>query len=114
MNFKTPSRAMAAAITLWLMALFTLSYLVPMLNVSWIKTNAEFDTGLQQTLLVLLVAAIGYYINTSKSSEDKNETIRQQAATAAVIAGAAPAPALGTTPTGTPDDPVSVTETPKP
>lgn len=119
-GFKTPSPKMAAAIVCVLLALFSFTYLVPVLNVPWLRADAQFDEALKQTLIVLLVGGVGYYIGSTKGSDEKNETIRQQAATAAVIAGAAP-PAGGggplggggggapDAPSGTPEDPVSVT-----
>lgn len=118
-EFKTPDPRMAGFITVVLLTLFAFSYVVPVLNLPWIKDGAEFDPALQQNLLLLLVLAVGYYIGSTKASEDKNAVIATQATTAAaVVAAAAPALASGSAltagasapdaPTGRPDDPVTV------
>ena len=90
MPFKTPPPHMAGFITIVLLTLFAFSYIAPVLEVSWIKSNAQFDQALQQNLLLLLVLAVGYYIGTTKSADDKSETIATQAATAATLASAVP------------------------
>lgn|SRR4051812_4029 len=113
MNFKTPSPRMAAFIVVVLLALFAFTYLAPALNVSWLRSDVQFDEALKQTLVMLLVLGVGYYIGSTKGSEDKTAIIATQANTAAAAAGST-APAIGTTPAGTPEDPVSVTEAPKP
>lgn len=100
-NFKTPSRAMAAVIALVLLALFGAVLLTPMI---WPEKHVEFDPALVQTLLTLTVIAVGYYLGTSSNSQAKDDTIVAQAK-----AAVAPPP-LGSGPTGTPSDPVSVTE----
>lgn len=111
MNFKTPDPKMAAFIVLGLLALFAYAFVIPTLNVPWIKENPEFNEGLMQTLQMLLVLGIGYYIGTSKGSEEKNAIIAQQAQTAATVAGS-PTPLGSGNPTGTLDDPVAVTPVP--
>lgn len=82
-GFKTPDPRMAGFITLVLLFLFSVSYILPVLNLPWIVKDPKFDQGLQQTLLMLLVLSVGYYIGTSKSSEDKNAIIATQANAAA-------------------------------
>ena len=77
-EFKTPSRAMAALITVVLLLLFAVSYIAPLLNVSWLKADAEFDEALKQTLLTLLVLAIGYYLGSSRGSVDSGDALRKQ------------------------------------
>lgn len=89
-GFKTPSRFMAGLITVVLLALFGISYLVPALKVDWLVHDAKFDAGLQQTLLTLLVFAVGYYLGSSKGSADANDVMRAQVV--ANIPPPAPAP----------------------
>lgn len=101
-TFKTPSRFMAAIITLGLLALYGLVLLTPML---FPGKGIEFDPALVQTLLTLVVVAVTYYIGTSNASQTKDETIAAQAK-----AAAPPDAPLGNgNPTGKPDDPVAVT-----
>lgn len=81
-SFKTPSRGMAALITIVLLLLYSISYLAPALDVNWLRKDPKFDAGLQQTLLMLLVLSIGYYIGSSKGSAEANDAIRAQVANA--------------------------------
>jgi len=101
--FKTPSPKMAGFITVILLVLFALVLLAPVIFPG--KTK-DFDASLIQTLLVLLVGAVGFYLGSSKSSEDKSAVIAAQVVPPPV------APS-GVIPTGTPGDPVSVHETSK-
>lgn len=112
MNFKTPDPRMAGFITITLLFLFAFSYILPVINFSWIVKDPHFDAGLQQTLLMLLVLSVGYYIGTSKASEDKNAIIATQA-TAAAAAAAPPTDSSGTPIVKVVDStPVKVTEVP--
>jgi hypothetical protein len=114
MQFKTPSRFMAGMITLGMMFLFSAVLLAPLYNPA-----AKFDEALKQTLLAIVMICVGFYLGGSKESSDKNDTIAAQANAAASIAAvAAGTPSTGgatsalatAAPTGTPSDPVSVTE----
>lgn len=78
-NFKTPSRVMAALISLILLGLFGFVLLAP----AFLK-DVEFDEALKQTLLTLTVIAVGYYLGTSNASHTKDETIAAQAKAAEV------------------------------
>ena len=77
-TFKTPSRLMAAVIVCTLLALFSISYLAPFLNVSWLNPAGKPSEALQQNMLMLLVLGVGYYIGSSKGSADNGDAIRQQ------------------------------------
>ena len=67
MNFKTPSRRMAAAIALILLALFAAVLLAPM----W--REIKFDPAMVNTLITLVVIAVGYYLGSSNSSQAKDD-----------------------------------------
>lgn len=95
-GFKTPSPKMAGFITLALLALYSVVLLAPVLFPHQAK---EFDPSLTQTLLVLLVGACGYYLGSSKSSDDKTAVIAAQV-------GIKPGPS------GEPNDPVATKEVP--
>ena len=81
-GWTTPSPKMAGFITVVLLAMFGGVLFGPTI---W--KQPAFDPALVQTLLVLLVGSVGYYLGSSKSSEEKNATIATQAATAAAVAG---------------------------
>lgn len=84
-KWTTPSPKMASVITLALLAMFAGVLFGPVL---WHKP--EFDAAMVQTLLVLLVGSVGYYLGSSSTSAQKSDTIAAQAATAAVVAGVQP------------------------
>lgn len=85
--------------------------------------RGTIDPGVKDILLVLLGALLasykeltGYFFGSSSGSAKKDDTIVAQAAAAATIAAGPTPPAASSltdaTPTGTPADPVSVTEVP--
>lgn len=110
-NSKTPSRAMAATITLILLLLFAASYIAPYLKVDWLHSETKPDPALQQNLLLLLGISVAYYIGSSKGSADANDAIRAQVVPPPPAAPAPPAPApapLMPTPPGPAPAPIPV------
>lgn len=113
-GFKTPSRFMAGFITVLVLLDFSAILLSPLY-----APGVEFDDSLKQILFAIVMLAVGFYLGSSKASEDKNETIRQQAAAVVAVAGTGPGlpppgAALNGGPDGTPEHPVAVVDVEKP
>lgn len=64
---------MPAIIVLWLMALFSAVLLIPI-----IRNNEKPSDVILQTLLMLLVAGVSFYIGTTQKSGEKDDTIAKQ------------------------------------
>jgi glucose dehydrogenase len=67
-KFMTPSRRMAALISLLLLALFGAVLLTPMFF-----KDVQFEPALVQTLLTLVVLAVNFYLGSSNSSQAKDD-----------------------------------------
>lgn len=62
---------MPAFICLFMLCLFAFACVAPMV----IPGVKAMDPGMQQTLIVLVVGSVGYYISTTQQSAKKDETI---------------------------------------
>lgn len=65
------SGRMPALIVIWLLFVFTVLMLTPM----FLEVKAQPSDVMTQTLLMLLVAAVSFYIGTTQKSGEKDETI---------------------------------------
>lgn len=67
---KPPAFSMPAFIVVVLLALYGGAFFLPAF-----VPGVTFDEAMKQTLLNLVIAAVSYYIGTTKSSSKKDETI---------------------------------------